>query len=82
MKCDGWDIDPPDDRKRYSIDDNSWKFWFCFVVEAVKVARGPLRNPFTTAGPRVRWRSCGPIPAAADHGARIGFLSLWLARSR
>ncbi|EFT77024.1 hypothetical protein HMPREF9599_01751 [Cutibacterium acnes HL050PA2] len=52
MKCDGRDIDPPDDRKRYSIDDNSWKFWFCFVVEAAKVARGPLRNPFTTAGPR------------------------------
>ena len=55
VKCDGWDIDPPDDQKRYSIDDNSWKFWFCFVVEAVKAARGPLRNPFTTAGPRVRW---------------------------
>ncbi|BCY24172.1 hypothetical protein KB1_01620 [Cutibacterium modestum] len=50
MKCDGWDIDPPDDWKWYPIDDNSWKSWFLIATGPVKVARDPIWNPFTTAG--------------------------------
>lgn len=53
VKCDGWDIDFFDDWKWYLIDDNLWKFWFCFVVEVVKVVWGFLWNLFIMVGFRV-----------------------------